>query len=78
MPAPSSVRWTDHALVKAQILRVPRADVERAVLEGHAGRRRNVGAAEWRIGSGRLVVLYDHPDDGDPTTARIVTLWRQR
>jgi hypothetical protein len=26
----------------------------------------------------RIVVLYDHPDGEDATTARVVTIWRQR
>ena len=73
---PHRVRWTDHALVKANMLGVPRSDVEDAVLHGAGDRTRNPGAAHWRVRAGRLVVAYDHPADGDETTARVVTLWR--
>ena len=78
MPGPIRVAWTDHALVKARALGVAQADIEAAVLEGHPARRRNAGAARWRVSSGRLVVLYDHPDRDDESTARVVTLWRRR
>jgi hypothetical protein len=78
MPAPARFRWTDHALAKAQVLGISHTDVETAVLEGHGQRRRNAGEAEWRVTSGGLVVLYDHPDGDDPATARIVTIWRRR
>ena len=78
MPEPTLVRWSDHALAKAELLAITRSDVESAVLQGHAGRRRNAGDAEWRVTVGRLVVLYDHPDHDDSTAVRIVTLWRRR
>lgn len=46
----------------------------------HVNRRPNRGSAQWRvIGSGgsrrKLVVIYDHPVDDDPGTARIVSVW---
>jgi len=52
-------------------------DVEEALLTGHRRRRRNTGAADWLIGAGRLLVAYNHPDEGDELIARIVTLWRR-
>lgn len=70
--------WTDHAYVKAEMLGATRADVERAVVDHHRDRRRNPGAAQWRLSIGPWAVLYDHPDGDDESTARIVTLWRQR
>lgn len=78
MPSPISVRWTDHALAKAEILGIGRDDIEQALLRGHESRRRNVGSASWRVTTGGLVVLYDHPDHDDPTAARVVTIWRRR
>jgi hypothetical protein len=68
--------WTDHALVKAEILGVPRADVEDAVLTRHGQRQRNTGAADWLVVSGPLAIAYDHPA-GDELTSLVVTLWRQ-
>jgi len=75
---PRRVRWTDHAHAKAVLLGATRADVERAVVERHHDRQTNTGAAEWRLSTGPWVILYDHPDGDDATTARIVTLWRRR
>ena len=76
MRGPSRVRWTDHALARASWLGVARTTVEDAVLERHAKRTVNRGAARWRVSSGRLVVAYDYPDGDDRATARVVTLWR--
>jgi hypothetical protein len=77
-PAPFRVRWTAHALEKSWLLDVPQRDVERAVIERHHVRRRNARSADWRVRTGRLVIVYSHPDHGDDSTARIVTLWRWR
>lgn len=79
MPStPRRVRWSDHALEKATLLRITRTDVERVVIEHHHRRRRNARAADWLLTAGRVVIAYDHPDHLDATTARIITLWRRR
>lgn len=75
--APRIVVWTDHALVKAQILGIARADVEDSILEGHERRARNPGAADWLLRVGRLAIAYSHPSDGDDLAARVVTIWRR-
>jgi hypothetical protein len=75
--APHVIRWTGHALVKADMLGIARSDVEAAILDGHHRRTRNPGAAEWRVRAGQMVIAYDYPDDADETTARVVTLWRE-
>lgn len=75
---PVAARWTHHALDKAQQFGIARQDVEAAVLERHRERRRNSGEADWQISTGRLVIVYEHPDGDDPLAARIVTLWRRR
>jgi hypothetical protein len=75
---PTSVRWTLHALDKAQQLGFARHDVEEALLGGHRERRRNRGEAAWLVTAGRLVIAYEHPNGDDPLVARIVTFWRQR
>ncbi len=75
-PAPRLVVWTDHALVKAQMLGLALADVEEALLGRHAQRTHNTGAADWLIRSGGLAVAYNYPAD-DELTALIVTLWRR-
>lgn len=76
--APYRVRWTDHALEKSVLLNVSQTDVEHAVIERHHARRRNARSADWRVTAGRLAIVYVHPDRGDVSTARIVTLWRWR
>jgi hypothetical protein len=73
---PRLVAWTDHALVKAQLLGVPRADIEEAVLSSHGQRKHNTGAADWLVVSGRVAIAYNHPA-GDELTALVVTVWRQ-
>jgi|GraSoiStandDraft_5_1057265.scaffolds.fasta_scaffold328264_2 hypothetical protein len=73
---PRLVGWTDHALVKAEVLGLPRADVEEAVRTGHRHRRRNTGAAHWLVTSGRIAIAYDYPSSDD-MTALVVTVWRQ-
>jgi hypothetical protein len=75
---PVSVSWTLHAIDKARQLGFARADVEAAVLDGHRGRHRNAGEAGWKVVAGRFVVVYEHPDGGDPLFARVVTVWRRR
>jgi hypothetical protein len=77
-PAPSRVRWTDHALDKAALLGIARLDVEHVVIEDHHRRRRNARSADWLLTSGRLAIVYDYPDYTDTTTARVITLWRRR
>jgi hypothetical protein len=73
---PTTLSWTDHALVKAQLLGVSRTDVEDAILSGHDRRVRNARAADWLLETGRLVVAYNYPAD-DELTALVVTLWRR-
>jgi hypothetical protein len=75
--SPSVVVWSDHALVKADLLGISRTDVEEAVLHSHSQRTRNTGAADWLVTVRQLAVAYNHPDAGDQTTARVVTLWRR-
>jgi hypothetical protein len=70
------VVWTDHALAKAELLNIARADVDDAVLNGHRNRSRNTGAADWLIVSRGLAIAYNHPVDDDVLMARVVTLWR--
>ncbi|MGH2715977.1 MAG: hypothetical protein ACRDM7_19245 [Thermoleophilaceae bacterium] len=71
------MEWTDHAVVKADMLGVARADVERVVLEGHRRRMHNTRAADWLVREGRLMVAYNHPHRDDALTALVVTLWRR-
>lgn len=71
------MEWTDHAVVKADMLGVARTDVERVVLEGHRRRMHNTRAADWLVREGRLMVAYNHPHRDDAMTALVVTLWRR-
>lgn len=75
---PFLVRWTAHAYTKSAVLGLDHGEVERVVLEHDEDRRRNPGSAAWRVTSGLLVIVYSHPDHGDRSLARIVTLWRRR
>jgi hypothetical protein len=73
---PRLVVWSDHALVKAELLNVSRVDIEQAVLTMHDRRSRNTGAADWLVIASRIAVAYNHPTDGDDLTALVVTIWR--
>jgi hypothetical protein len=70
------VVWTDHAMVKAQLLEITRSQIEDAVLMQHDRRSRNTGAADWLLVSGRLAIAYNYPA-GDELAALVVTIWRQ-
>ncbi len=73
---PTRVDWSDHALTKAELLGLARADVEEAVLSAHGRRARNPKSADWLVIFGQYVIAYNHPDGDDLETARIVTVWR--
>jgi hypothetical protein len=77
VPAPRTVRWTDHGLAKADRLGFARGDVEDAILTHHAERTRNTGAADWLLSVGALVIAYNYPDGDDTMAARVVTVWRR-
>jgi hypothetical protein len=74
--APSRVNWSDHALTKAELLGLARADLEETVLSAHGRRARNPRSADWLVSFGQYVIAYNHPDGDDPEAARIVTVWR--
>ncbi len=74
MRAPVRVAFSDHAAERAERYGLAYADVADAVLDGHPGRRRNPGAGDWVVRRGSLVVVYNWPDEGDTSTARVVTL----
>jgi len=64
-----------HAVDRAEQNGWTPTDVSELVLRHHDQRRRNSGAAQWRIVAGAVTVLYDWPDGVDATTARVVTMW---
>ena len=64
-----------HAVDRAHEHGWTATDVAELVLRHHDRRRRNSGAAQWRIVVGSLTVLYDWPDGDDAAAARVVTLW---
>jgi hypothetical protein len=74
-PEPRLVAWTDHALVKAELLGVPRTDIEEAVVAGHGARERNTGVADWIVTTRAFTIAYNFP--ADELTALVVTLWRR-
>jgi hypothetical protein len=51
--------------------------IEDILLANHVHRRRNSGAADWRVAARGIVVLYDWPHRGDATTAMVQTAWRR-
>lgn len=75
MNQPHLVVFTDHAAERAQRYGVPYGDVADAILEEHPRRTSNPGEADWQVRRGRLVVVYDWPNEDDKATARVVSLW---
>jgi hypothetical protein len=72
--------WTYHAEKRLNERRLPRAEVERTIRDGHAGRRINRGRADWLVqgllADGRhFVAIYDHAHGADGGAVRIVSLW---
>ena len=53
---PVIIRWTAHALVRAESLGIARSLVEDAVTAEHARRRKNPGAADWVLDVGRYTI----------------------
>lgn len=74
---PHAVQWTQHALERAASASLVRGDVEDALLDEHDQRRANTGAADWLLLTEALAIAYNHPDGGDESTARIVTVYRR-
>jgi hypothetical protein len=77
MEDPCRVVFTAHAAERATRYDLPFTDVAEVILENHSSRRRNPGAGDWQVRRGSLVVVYDWPDEGDQTAARVVTLWSE-
>jgi len=72
--------WTTHAEDRRTQRLLDRCELERAIRNGHAGRRLNRSHADWLINGlltdGRhFEIVYDHPHRGDHTAVRIVSVW---
>ena len=75
---PRIVTWSDHALVKADLMGVSRTDMEDAIIAGHPWRARNARAADWLLAAGRLMIAYNCHDGDEEAAAHVVTVWRGR
>ena len=78
MRGPSRVALRQHASDRCREFGHSVEAVSDLVLANHQRRRRNPGSADWLVLAGGLTVAYNWPDQGDTSTARIVTLWPQR
>jgi hypothetical protein len=75
---PVLVLFTAHAERRCAEFHCGRRTVADLVLSEHDSRRRNPGGADWLVRGAGVVVAYNWPDRGDPSVARVVTLWPQR
>jgi uncharacterized protein YuzE len=66
MAAPTSIRWTDHALVKATMLGLTRADLEAAVC---GTSERPIGGSSW-AGSSSSTTTPTHAMRRPPASSR--------
>ena len=72
--------WTIHAEKRRTERLLDRAELERAIRDGHANRQINRGRADWLIDGlladgRRIEVVYDHPHRADHAAVRIVSVW---
>jgi len=75
--------WTTHAEKRRTERLLDRAELERAIRDGHANRQRMKippTRADWLIDGlladgRRFVVVYDHPHGADHAAVRIVSVW---
>jgi hypothetical protein len=70
--------WTEHAEERLEDRKLTKDLVEQAIREEHPIRLPNKGEADWRLVTGRFVVIYDHPDGEDIDSVRIVSVWIRR
>jgi hypothetical protein len=72
---PVRVRFTVHAERRCSDYgRSPR-EVAEVVLGEHQRRRSNQGSSDWLVQTASVTVAYNWPDQGDSSSALIVTLW---
>ena len=78
MTRPSRVQFTTHAQQRCHDYSRSEQEVADLVLAEHDRRRLNPREADWLVSARGLVVAYNWPKAGDPTTAHVVTLWPER
>jgi hypothetical protein len=75
------INWSEHASDRLEEWGLDPYDVERGVRRHNRRRQPNPGDGDWRLKVSvgergyEIVVIYDHPVDGDDWWARIVTVW---
>jgi hypothetical protein len=74
----SQIIWTSHAELRLHQRGLTRELVEATLRNRHPNREINEGQADWRIDTGRFVVVYDHPSGMGLDAARIVSVWLKR
>ena len=72
------MEFTRHALERCiEYGRTP-TDVGEAVLANHHRKEHNHDGADWKLSAAHTMIVYDWPAEGDPLTARVVSLWPAR
>lgn len=75
--APAIVALTRHAEQRLEERGIATSEAAEVVLSGHHRRRRNPGEADWLVRGRGIAVAYNWPDEGDQTTALVVSGWRE-
>ncbi|MDX6683005.1 MAG: hypothetical protein QOG94_3044 [Solirubrobacteraceae bacterium] len=70
-------RVTRHAERRALERGLALGELAELVLTHHDRRLRNPGEADWVIHAGGVAIVYDWPDGNDPTTALVMSAWRE-
>ncbi len=75
MTRPSRVVFSEHAVAQITRRGMTIERVADVVLGNHPRRVRNPSSADWIVRSSGIVAAYNWPDEGDETTAYVVTAW---
>jgi len=76
-PSPALVAFTRHAERRALERGMALGELADLVLMHHDRRLRNSGEADWIIHAGGVAIVYHWPDGTDPTTALVISAWRE-
>jgi hypothetical protein len=74
---PTIVVFTQHAERRAVERGLDLRHIAELLLSDHDRRRRNAGEADWLLRAGGAAIAYDWPDGDDPTTALVISAWRE-
>ena len=76
-PTPAIVVFAWHAEQRALERGLVLSELAELVLKHHDRRLRNPGEADWVIHAASVAIVYDWPEGNVPTTAVVISAWRE-